>query len=252
MHKLSVSIITKNEEHNIRRCLESVIWADEIVVVDSGSVDKTKEICREYECKIIESEWLGFGKTKQLAVQNTSYNWVLSVDADEVITPELKSEITELLKSEPRHYGYRIKRSSFYLGRQIRYCGWNRDYTVGVFNKNFGAFNDRTVHEFVEIKGEIGLLNGIMLHYTYPTLNLHFDKMRRYSEMGAQNLYQKGRSSSPCAAILRGCLKFLKMYLLQLGCLDGKLGFLLSYNSAWGIYQKYILLWEKNKSKSST
>ena len=251
MNKLSVAIITKNEELNISRCLQSVSWADEIVIVDSGSIDKTKEICQAFDCKFIESEWKGFGKTKQFAVQNTSHDWVLSLDADEVITPELRNEITELLQTNPRYYGYRIKRTSFYLGKQIKHCGWDKDHTLRLFNKYFGAFNDKPVHESVQINGAIGLLRNPMLHYTYPTLEAHFNKMKRYAQIGAEALYQKSRQSSPCTAIFRGCLKFFKMYLLQRGFLDGKHGFLLSYNSGWGVYLKYLLLWEMNQSKSS-
>lgn len=252
MRKLSVTIITKNEELNIRRCLKSVLWADEIVVLDSGSSDKTKEICLSFDCKMIESEWLGFGRTKQLAVQNATHDWILSVDADEVVTPELKNEITQLLRGEPRFNGYRIKRTTFYLGKQINHCGWDRDFTLRLFNRNFGVFNDKPVHESVQIKGAVGLLKCPLLHYTYPTLSSHFDKMRSYARLGAQVLFEKGRHYSPFAAILRSCLKFLKMYLLQRGFLDGRHGFLLSFNSAWGVYLKYLLLWEMNQSKSST
>ncbi len=251
MHKLSITIITKNEEHNIKRCLDSVKWADEIIIVDSGSVDKTIDICREYGCKIIETEWRGFGKTKQLAVNNASNDWILSVDADEIITEDLKDEIISLLSNDPPLFGYRIKRRSFYLGKRISFCGWDRDYTLRLFNRQHGAFNDKPVHESVRINGDIGHLKGMMLHYTYPTIDSHYVKMKRYADIGAQNLYQKGRNSNPGMAIIRGIFKFIKMYIFQLGFLDGKHGFLLSYNSAWGVYLKYLLLWEMNRSKSS-
>lgn len=252
MHKLSVTIITKNEELNIKRCLESVSWADEIVVVDSGSIDKTLDICIEFGCKIISTEWLGFGKTKQMAVDNASNDWILSLDADEVLTPELQNEIKVLLQGNPVSHGYRIKRVSFYLGKQIKHCGWDKDRTLRLFNKNCGAFNDKPLHESVQINGTIGLLNNPMLHFTYPTLSSHLEKIRRYAEIAAQTLSERGRKSSPCSAVLRGCLKFFKMYVLQLGFLDKKHGILLSMNSAWGVYCKYVLLWEKNRSKSST
>ena len=249
MIALSIAIITHNEEQNIGRCLESVKWADEIVVVDSGSVDKTKEICLSYKCKFTESSWLGFGKTKQLAVANTTNNWVLSLDADEVITPLLKEEIASILKTEPVCGGYRIKRDSFYLGKIIRHCGWNKDYTLRLFNKKQGGFNDKIVHEFVEVHGMVGQLKQPMLHYTYPDVDSHFSKMKRYALLGAEQLYANGKKTSLVAALIRGKCKFIKMYLLQLGFLDGKHGFLLSINSAWGVYLKYLRLWEMKKPK---
>jgi glycosyltransferase involved in cell wall biosynthesis len=251
MIKLSTAIITLNEEANIERCLKSVRWADEIVIVDSGSTDSTQEICHKYNCKFIPSPWLGFGKTKQLAVDKASNNWILVLDADEELTPELIEEIKALLNSEPPCSGYRIKRNSFYLGKPVRHCGWNNDYTLRLFNRNCGGFNDKTVHEYVELKGQVCQMKNAMLHYTYPDLDTHFTKMRKYAVLGADAMYKKGKKSNPCSAVLRSNLKFLKMYFLQLGFLDGKTGFLLSVNSAWGVYLKYLLLWAKNKSKSS-
>jgi len=251
MQKLSVAIITKNEELNIRRCLESVKWADEIVVIDSGSTDRTKEICSEYKCICYDTPWLGFGMTKDLAVSKTTYDWVLSIDADEVLTSELVNEIRQLLKGNHIYHGYKIKRNSFYLGKMVRFCGWNHDYTLRLFNKKNGNFNHKTVHEYVELDSQPGLLKNAMLHYTYPDVASHYDKMKRYAELGAKNLFQRNRTSTPCIAILRGVLKFVKMYLLQKGFLDGSTGFLLSVNSGWGVYYKYLLLWEMHRSKSS-
>ncbi|MBT4360547.1 MAG: glycosyltransferase family 2 protein, partial [Candidatus Marinimicrobia bacterium] len=142
---LSITIITKNEERNIRRCLDSIQWAEEVVIVDSGSTDQTLAICKSYNCRIIHTEWLGFGKTKQLAVNETTHDWVLSIDADEVITPELQSAIQSVLKN-PKADGYQIKRESFYLKRKIKYSGWQNDYPLRLFNKRKGQFNDAPVH----------------------------------------------------------------------------------------------------------
>jgi len=252
MVKLSVAIITKNEENNIQRCLKSINWADEIVVLDSGSTDETVNICHQFNCRVIQSDWKGFGKTKQLAMENTTNNWVLSIDADEVITTDLKIEIKHLLEKEPPYKGYRIRRNSFYLGKQIRHCGWDKDFTLRLFNKNYGRFNDNLVHESFQTESAIGFLKSPMLHYTYTILDSHIEKMRRYAELSAETSFRKGKKSSVCVSLLRGFLKFIKMYFLQLGFLDGKNGFLLSYNSGWGVYLKYLLLWEMNKSKSST
>lgn len=247
MIKLSVVIITLNEEKNIARCLDSVKWADEIIIVDSGSTDKTKEICSEYNCKFIQTNWLGFGSTKRFAVNKASNDWILSIDADEQITTQLREEIIDLLKSEPPIKAYRIKRNSFYLGKMIRFSGWNRDYTLRLFNKNYANFNEKPVHEFVETKEDICLLRHYIFHYTYPDINSHYFKMKKYGDINAEYLLTKGKRSTLGSAVIRGWLKFVKMYILQLGFLDGTNGFLLAYNSAWGIYYKYLRLWEMNK-----
>ena len=243
---ISVTIITKNEQKNIERCLKSVRWANEIIVVDNHSTDKTREICRKYDCKIVETDWQGFGPTKRLAVDAASNDWIFSIDSDEQVSEQLKDRILNILKN-PSLNGYRIKRISYYLGRQIRYCGWDRDYKLRLFNRKFGNFNEKLVHESVSIDGEVGRIAEPMFHYTYPTIQSHIEKMDRYTELGVEQLIKKGKSSSILMAILRGIAKFIKMYLLQRGFLDGKIGFVLCYNSAFGVYLKYLKLWEKNR-----
>jgi len=245
-YPISVVIITKDEEKNIERCLKSVLWTDEIVVVDNGSTDSTPEICRKYHCRIIESEWLGFGPLKQLAVNSAVHDWIFSIDSDEEVSEALKNKILNILKN-PQLNGYRIKRESFYLGKKIRYCGWDRDYQLRLFNRKFGNFNDRVVHESVSITGEVGRIEEPISHYTYPTIHSHIDKMDRYTELGLDSLIEKGKSSSIFSAVLRGIVKFIKMYFFQRGFLDGKIGFVLCYNSAFGVYLKYLKIWEKNR-----
>jgi glycosyltransferase involved in cell wall biosynthesis len=194
MNQISVAIITKNEENNIERCLNSIKWADEIVVVDSGSVDKTVHICQAAKAKVILSDWLGFGKTKQFAVENCSNQWILVLDADEIITDELKNKIRKILEN-PHFSGYRIKRKSFYLKKMIQHCGWDKDYTLRLFDKEKGRFNDKIVHESVVIPdGKIGKIEEPILHYTYPTLASHFSKMISYASLGAQQDFNKGKN----------------------------------------------------------
>ena len=245
--KLSVTIITKNESANITRCLNSVSWADEIVVVDSGSTDDTLKICRRYKCRIIESEWLGFGKTKQLAVDQADNDWILSIDADEELTPELQKEIRELADFDFHNRAYKIKRNSYYLGQKIRFCGWQNDAPLRLFNKNEGSFNDKAVHESVVTSQQISILKHRMEHYTYPTLESHFRKMKFYGDIAAEQLKKRGRKTSPFSAYIRGIIKFCKMYLFQLGFLDGLNGFRLCKNSAWGVWYKYRRLWELSR-----
>lgn len=246
MEKLSVCIITRNEQENIARCLDSIKWADEILVLDSDSVDQTVRICREYSCKIVEMPWHGFGPAKKALVQATRNNWVLSVDADEVISKELAVRIKAIL-NKPDFAGYRIKRKSYYLGKLINHCGWNRDYPLRLFNKNYGTFNEKVVHESVQLDGSVGRLQEPILHFTYPTLQSHVRKMTYYAELTAEQKLREGKRSSIGKAFLAGFLKFAKMYILQLGVLDGKNGLLLCLNSAYGVYLKYMILWEKTR-----
>jgi glycosyltransferase involved in cell wall biosynthesis len=245
-HPLSVAIITKNEENNIMRCLESVRWADEIVVADSGSTDSTLDVCRRFDCRIVETDWLGFGPTKQLAAESASHDWVLSVDADEEVTDRLKEAIHQVL-AKPQCKAYRIKRTSFYLGKMIRHCGWNRDYPVRLFHRAYAHWNDKSVHESLVVAGPLGTLEAPLLHYTYPTIESHVERMNRYSELCAQELLGRGGSCLIPSAVLRGMAKFLKMYVLQTGFLDGGAGFVLSYNSAVGVYLKYLKLWKRTR-----
>lgn len=243
--QLSVVIITKNEQENIARCLTSVQWADEIVVLDNGSTDRTPEICHHFNCKFIETKWLGFGLTKKLAVDSAVHDWIFSIDSDEQVSEELKLSIQNILK-KPDYNGYRIKRISFYLGKKINHCGWERDYPLRLFNRTVGNFNEKPVHESVVIPGRIGKIEAPLFHHSYPTIASHIIKMNRYAELAAQESFQKGKSSTVLSAIFRGLFKFIKMYFLQRGFLDGRVGFILCCNSAFGVYLKYIKLWEKN------
>ncbi len=247
MQRLSVTIITKNEEKNIERCLTSVAWADEIIVVDSGSTDRTVELCRKFRCKVISSEWLGFGLTKKLAVDSAANDWILSIDADEEVTPELKNKILSMLQTAPKYDGYRIKRKSFYLGKMIRYCGWNRDYPLRLFNRDCGNFNRKSVHESIKISTQSGKIEEPLFHYTYPTIHSHIQKMNHYTELIAEEKAGNAETSAVVSAVLRGTLQFLKSYLFQYGILDGKEGLILSINSGYYTYLKYIKLWEKTR-----
>lgn len=241
MNKISATIITLNEEVNIERCLKSLDWVNEIVIVDSGSTDHTIAICEKYNCKIIIAEWKGFGKTKKNAVDAASNDWIFSIDADEEVTNDLKNKILSILE-DPKFEGYKIKRTSYYLGARIKYCGWDRDFPVRLFNRKNGNFNDKEVHESVIINGQKGKVNESLLHYTYPTISSHISKMNRYTDL---SLLQQKKHYSIFSAIIFGINKFFNMYFLQKGFLDGKVGFLLCLNSSYGVFLKYIKTWQK-------
>ncbi len=251
-NRISITIITKNEVDNIERCLQSVMWADEIIVVDSGSTDGTTDICEKYHCRVFKTEWLGFGTTKKLAVERASHEWILSIDADEVVTPELKTSILALLRGNPECKGYRIRRRSFYLGKMIRFSGWRRDHPVRLFDRRFGALNDRMLHESVVVHGPVGDIHDPLMHYSYPTVSSHITKMIPYSGLGAEILHEQGRSATIPSAVARGILRFIRMFILQMGFLDGRIGFILAYNSAYGVYLKYLRLWELSRQESCT
>jgi len=243
---LSITIVTRDEENNIGRCLKSVQWADEIVVIDSGSADRTVEICRQFTNKIIETEWRGFGQTKKIAVNAATHDWILSIDSDEEVSEELKLAIQKILHN-PDYHAYRVKRITFYLGKQVRHCGWGNEYQLKFFNRKFGNFNDKIVHESVQITGEVGKIEAPIYHYSYPTIQSHIQKMDNYSELGADQLSKQGKSASFGGTLLRGLAKFIKMYFFQKGFLDGKIGVIISYNSAFGVYLKYLKLWSIRK-----
>lgn len=247
---ISVVIITKNEELNIERCLRSVQWASETVIVDSGSTDHTLDICKKYNCNIIQTEWLGFGKTKQLAVQSASNEWVLSIDADEEVTPELQSKIIELVQS-PTTNGYTIKRNSFYLERMIRYSGWQNDYPLRLFNKKMGQFNDAPVHESVVMNNgsTINAIDTPLIHYPYPTIACHLNKINLYTSLGAEQLHQQQKRVSLPYAFISGGVKFLKTYFIKGGFLDGKEGLVLATLSGFSSTLKYLKLWSLGRSQ---
>ncbi len=246
---LSAAIIVKNEERNIRRCLESICWIDDIVVFDSGSTDKTLDICREYGCRIFEGKWPGFGPAKQYAVSKTRYDWVFVIDADEVMSPELADAVSRVVTS-PDADGYRIRRFSHYLGRLIRHSGWNRDCTLRLFHKQRGHFNDKIVHESVQIpSGIIGLIREPLYHYPYPDINTHLRKIMHYTNLAAESAVRKGEKSGLLAALVKGDFKFFKMYVLQAGFLDGREGFILAVLSAWGVFLKYLKISRLSRGK---
>jgi len=245
-NKISAVIITKNEERNIERCLKSLHWVDEIVVVDSGSTDRTLEICKQYNCKIVETEWLGYGKTKQLAVNSASNDWILSIDSDEQVASESVDIIKRTL-ANPTYNAYKVQIKSFYLGRLIKHSGWGNEFKLRIFNKTAGNYNDNEVHETVLISGEKPKLDVVFFHYTYPTLEKHIEKMNRYSTLQAKDLHDKGKNYSVLLIPVFVINKFLSMYLLKLGFLDGREGFVLAAISSFGVFLKYTKLWKLNK-----
>lgn len=245
MEKLAVVIIVKNEEKNIRRCLEAVKWADELLVVDTGSIDNTVAICNEFGIKPIKAEWQGFGRAKHFAVEQANCDWILSIDADEVVTAALRAEIQQEL-SRPAFSAYRIKRKTFYVKRWIRHSGWSNEYHLRLFNRQVGNYNLNPVHESVETTVKVGKLKAPLLHYSYPDFTTYLRKMQEYTQLSAQQKSDAGKNASLFTAIWHGAVTFFRMYFFKAGFLDGSLGLALAVNSAFAVYMKYLMLWEKN------
>ena len=248
MAELSVIIITKNEEANIRACLESVAWADETIVVDAGSSDATVEICREFGAKVFVHDWPGFGMQKNRALSYATHEWVFSVDADERVTPELRAAIETVLRN---HAGscaaYRISRLSSYCGRFMRHSGWFPDRIVRLFKRDAAHFSDDQVHERLLVEGKIGQLDGELLHYAFENIEEVLQKMNHYSTAGAQMMQACGRQASLTGAVLRGLWSFVRTYFLRAGFLDGREGFMLAVSNAEGTYYRYLKLMLMNK-----
>lgn len=239
MPSLSVIIITKNESANIRACLESVAWADEIIVVDSGSEDDTASICREMGAQVyIHPEWPGFGPQKNRALAYASRDWVFSIDADERVTPKLHAEI-ERAMCETGTDGYYCPRLSQFCGRFVRHSGWYPDYVLRLFKRGAGRFSDSLVHESVLLTGNTAKLKSPLLHYSYLAADDVERKVKHYSAAAAEQMLQAGRRSSRLDAVLRSGWAFVRTYLLRLGVLDGRAGWGIACMNARTTYLKY-------------
>lgn len=245
---LSVIIITKNEESHIAKCLESVKWADEIIVLDSGSTDKTVEICKQFTLHIFETDWQGFGIQKQRALEKATGDWVLSIDADEIISPELRSEIENAI-SQNQFDAFLLPRLSSYCGKFIKHGGWYPDYILRLFRRDLSKFSNVVVHEIVIVNGIVGKLNFPILHDSYKDLAEVLCKMDSYSTLGAKLLFEKGVKSSVSKAVLKGFWTFFRTYVLRRGFLDGSKGLMLAIYNTETTYYKYLKLWELQNSK---
>jgi len=248
MAKLSVIIITKNEAANMRACLESVAWADEIIVVDSGSSDGTPDICRERGAKVYELDWPGFGSQKNRALDYSTGDWVLSLDADERITPELRAELEKAMNGS-KSDGFYLPRKSQFCGRFIRHSGWHPDYVLRLFKRGSGHFSDDLVHETVVLQGHAGKLSSPLLHYSYMTSQDVERKVEQYSSAAAQQMYAKGKKATLLDASVRGAWAFARTYFLRLGLLDGIAGFGIARMNARTTYLKYKKLMALHSAK---
>jgi glycosyltransferase involved in cell wall biosynthesis len=250
---LSVALITCNESANLPRTLASVRWAGEIVVVDSGSTDATLDLAREAGARVFEESWKGFAAQKNSAIAHTTGDWILSLDADEEVSPALAAEIQALLAGDPSLSAYRIPRLNHYLGAPLRHGGYWPDPKLRLFRRGAAQFANRPVHETMEMIGEtagpVGRLRGHLIHHCYPTLTDYVEHMNRYSSIAAEALVASGRAGQSWLwlawhAVLNPASTFLYNYVFRLGFLDGRAGFLQHVNHSFYITWKYAKAWE--------
>lgn len=239
---LSVVIITKNEQRCIAKCLQSVAWADEIIVLDSGSTDGTVEICRTWTQRVYETDWPGYGVQKGRALAKATCDWVLSVDADEVVSDGLRREIEACMK-DGRYAGYKIPRHNYFCGQLLRHGGWWPDKHPRLARRGRVVFNQNIVHEGMVIEGGVGELTQPLIHDGVPDLHTALLKNNLYSTLGAKMRARTGRPGCLTGAIVRGLWAFFRFYIVKLGFLDGRMGFVAAAVQAQGNYYRYVKLW---------
>ena len=242
--KLSVTVITLNEASNIDAALASVAWADEIVVVDSGSVDETVALAKRHTDRVSHRDWSGYGAQKDHAADLASHDWILSLDADERVTPELAAEIQETLSREPSHRGYRIPRTTRYLDRWMRTTDFYPDYQLRLYDRRVGRWSDDAVHESVRLDGPTARLGHDLQHHAYRSLSAHVQTIDRYTTLAAARLRREGGHAGLGDLLVRPPLAFLRNYLWRRGCLQGVAGLVVSVMNAYYVFLKHAKLRE--------
>jgi glycosyltransferase involved in cell wall biosynthesis len=243
MPTLSVVIVAKNEAQNIADCVRSAAFADEVVVVDSGSTDGTADLARAAGAKVIVTpDWPGYGPQVNRAIEASTSEWFFSLDADERIPPELAAEIRAAIAAGEAE-GFRVPRLSMYCGRFIRHSGWRPDYTRRLARKDSARFTEHYLHANLQVRGRVGTLRESIVHYSFRDMADVLEKLNRYSSANARDMATAGKGASLSKAIGHGLWAFIRTYFLRLGFLDGRWGFLLAVSNAEGTYYRYVKLW---------
>jgi glycosyltransferase involved in cell wall biosynthesis len=240
---LTLAVITFNEQNHIERCLRSVPFASEMIVIDSFSNDRTCEIAQKLGAQVIQKKWPGFGLQKREAVAHSKYEWILSLDADEALSPELAEEILNLWPTINPEVGYALPRSSFFLGRWIKYGGWTPDYQLRLFNKKYSNWNSAPIHEKV-ICSQMKTLSSPILHWVFEDLSDQIKTNDRYSSLQAQERHQRGEKFSIIKLLIKPWVKFFETYIFKRGFKDGWAGFYISVNAAYSVYMRIAKMWE--------
>ncbi len=251
MPKLSVTVIAKNEAADLEAALASVAWADEIVVVDSQSTDDTVAIARKHTDRVVIREWPGYIDQKNYAASLASHDWILSLDADERVTPELAAEITALMAGAPRDAAFRIPRVTWHLGQWIRTTDWYPDYQLRLYDRRSAQWTGKYVHEAVTVRGETGQLHGELQHYAYRDIADHLETIDRYTTYAAKQMHEAGRRAGVVDLVVHPPLAFLRNYIVRGGIRDGAAGFIISRLNAYYVFLKFAKLWELQRTLNS-
>ena len=243
MPGVTATIITRNESAHIDACLDSVAWADERLVVDCGSTDDTVARARARGARVLVRDWPGYSAQKNFAASEAANDWILSVDADERVTPELAAEIRERLDASPAAAGYRISRVTFHLGRWIRTTDWYPDYQLRLYDRRRAAWQPRLVHESVRADGPVRDLRHELQHYAYRDLSDHLMTMRRYTTLAAEQMFQDGKRAGVFDLLIHPPAAFARNFVLRRGFADGTLGFVISVMNAQYVFLKFAKLW---------
>ncbi|MFS4461069.1 glycosyltransferase family 2 protein [Bdellovibrio sp. HCB2-146] len=247
---LSLVVITLNEEANIERCIRSVPFAEDIVVVDSFSTDRTVEIATKLGARVVQEKWRGYGGQKAFATDLASQEWVLSLDADEALSPELAEELQQKFANLDREAGYLLPRRSFHLGRWIDHGGWRPDYQLRLFNKKHSMWNSASLHEKVEVKWQASFEHPI-LHWVFKDLSHQVVTNDKYSTLAAEDLHRSHKKFSYLKLFFKPFGKFIETYIVKKGFLDGMPGFIIAIGAAYSIFLKFAKLWELERAKKN-
>ncbi len=247
---LSAVIVTKNEAIRLSKCLESLSFVDEIVIVDSGSIDETQSIARAYGCRVIEQNWLGFGPQKRFAIEKAKNNWVLCLDADEWISSELASTIELLFQSNLKYKAYQMPRRNYFMGKWLRHGEGYPDWSLRLFDRRFAQWNDEKVHEQVETKEKVGSLKGDIFHESQDSIYSYLEKQNQYTSLQAERLYKLGKKAFLFKLLFNPLYRFFRIYFVRLGFLDGIPGLIHILIGCFNSFCKYVKLRELyNKGK---
>jgi glycosyltransferase involved in cell wall biosynthesis len=244
---LSVVVPAFNEAPRIGACLESVRWADEVLVVDAFSTDGTVEAARKLATRVLQHEYVNSAAQKNWTIPQAAHRWILVVDADETVSPQLASEIRAVMERGPDCDGYVIRRVNHFHGKPVRHGGWGRDRVLRLFNREKARYQEKRVHAEVEVAGTVSELEHPLLHDTFRGFGDYLKKIDRYTRWGAEDLHRQGRRAGPADLLLRPAGRFAKRYLLQAGFLDGVEGLLISGLDTYSVFLKYARLWEMNR-----
>jgi glycosyltransferase involved in cell wall biosynthesis len=249
--KITATVITLNEEHNIAAALESLSWADEIIVVDSESADRTVEIARRFTDRVFVRPWPGYSAQKNFAASQATNDWIFSLDADERVSEELTGNLERLKRGgDPQASGFEMPRLTFYLGRWIKHSGWYPDYKLRLYNRNRARWRGEFVHESLEVDGGVEKVSGNILHYTVRDASEHHLRMDRYTTLAAQQAFAQARRASLGSMLLSPFAVFLRSYLFKLGFLDGIQGLAIARFAAHYEFLKKLKLWEMRRTRN--